>query len=221
MLGRYVAGTLLVLGAAMVMAPPAPERSETTVEVTRAETAPAALDAVSRPAISAPAARLLQTASAAAVAPEAQPAPGPAPGAIEAALMEALELDATETVGHAAPETAVQSGQVADLPADEPSGEAATGILAGLGDPGFFATGDGGRQDESSGSGKLLYVTGSRVNVRSGPSTAYGVVGSVTGGELVELLSYEGADWARIRLNDGDQMGYMSRKFLARELNGG
>jgi uncharacterized protein YraI len=59
------------------------------------------------------------------------------------------------------------------------------------------------------------------VNVRSGPSTAYRVLTSVVQGQLVELLAYEGTDWARIRINDGDEMGYMSRRYLARSLDDG
>ncbi|MFD0981567.1 SH3 domain-containing protein [Tropicimonas aquimaris] len=61
----------------------------------------------------------------------------------------------------------------------------------------------------------LLQVLGNRVNLRAGPSTRHPVVGSAGRGEKVELVAYEGPDWARIRLSDG-ATGFMSRRFLVR-----
>ncbi|SNS88458.1 SH3 domain-containing protein [Tropicimonas sediminicola] len=61
----------------------------------------------------------------------------------------------------------------------------------------------------------LLQVLGNRVNLRAGPSTRHPVVGSAGRGEKVELVAYEGPDWAHIRLSDGET-GFMSRRFLVR-----
>ncbi|WP_175570510.1 SH3 domain-containing protein [Vannielia litorea] len=55
-------------------------------------------------------------------------------------------------------------------------------------------------------------VLGQRVNVRSGPSTADGVIGQVVENQEVEILGYEGNGWARILL-DGEE-GFMSGDFL-------
>ena len=68
---------------------------------------------------------------------------------------------------------------------------------------------------------RYMFVTGTRVNVRAGPSTQFSVVGSVEYGDPVELVTYEGSNWARIRIGDGDETGYMSRKFLASALSDG
>ncbi|MEM9250358.1 MAG: SH3 domain-containing protein [Pseudomonadota bacterium] len=59
----------------------------------------------------------------------------------------------------------------------------------------------------------LLYVTGSRVNVRSGPSTGFGVISSVAFGDAVELVAETGDGWAEIRIADGST-GFMARRFL-------
>ena len=89
MLGRYIAGTLLILGAAMMVAPDSPEKNESMV--TRSETSPAAL-VTAEPA-------------AMAVALEKSPEPVVATTAassknieagVEAALIQALALDAAE-----------------------------------------------------------------------------------------------------------------------------
>jgi len=61
----------------------------------------------------------------------------------------------------------------------------------------------------------VKYVTGRSVNVRSGPSTADGVVGKLTRGEAVTVVWIEENGWARIRLEGDGLDGYMSMDFLA------
>lgn len=61
-------------------------------------------------------------------------------------------------------------------------------------------------------------VLGTRVNVRSGPSTSNGVIGQVTRDQELRILGYADNGWARILL-DGEE-GYMSGNFL-REVAGG
>ena len=60
---------------------------------------------------------------------------------------------------------------------------------------------------------KLLTVTGSRVNLRAGPSTGNPVIGKLMEGEQVELIGYETEGWAQIRV-EGEKVGYMSANFL-------
>ena len=62
--------------------------------------------------------------------------------------------------------------------------------------------------------GQQLYVTGSRVNVRSGPSTVYEAIGALTRGTAVDDLGDAGEGWRQIRLPDG-RTGYMSGDFLS------
>ncbi|SFD07100.1 SH3 domain-containing protein [Tropicimonas isoalkanivorans] len=204
MLGRYVAGTLFILFVAMIMAPPSPDGQNSGVVVTRADAAPSSLAAVERPqSLSEPAAAMLEHASEVpAIESDATPA------VLQVAEGESL------TNGDVLIEASAGAGVAPQV--DEPIGEP---VLAGLSDPGF-GTVQGNAQANQSGS-TMLYVTGNRVNVRSGPSTAYRVMGAVQQGDLVELVAYEGPDWARVRMNDGDQMGYMSRRYLARSLSDG
>ena len=60
--------------------------------------------------------------------------------------------------------------------------------------------------------GDLHRVTGNRVNMRNGPSTSYGVVGSLVRNERVEVLRIENG-WAKLRDPNGS-VGWMSAKFL-------
>lgn len=54
-------------------------------------------------------------------------------------------------------------------------------------------------------------VTGSSVNVRSGASTSYGVIGSAQKGDTVQILSVHG-NWYKIR--KGNLTGYISGKYI-------
>jgi endonuclease YncB( thermonuclease family) len=57
-----------------------------------------------------------------------------------------------------------------------------------------------------------VYVTGSRVNQRRGPSTSHAVLGSLADGARVEALSRDG-QWTQVRSNLGD--GCMASRFLS------
>lgn len=60
----------------------------------------------------------------------------------------------------------------------------------------------------------LRVVVGSRVNLRDGPATSYGVVTQLLQGEFVEVLDETGDGWVRLRAVDGDNEGWMSASFL-------
>ena len=61
--------------------------------------------------------------------------------------------------------------------------------------------------------GPLARITGSRVNMRAGPSTADAVLTSLGGGATVQALGPLGGDWVHVRAPDG-QLGYVSGQFL-------
>lgn len=57
-------------------------------------------------------------------------------------------------------------------------------------------------------------VTASRVNVRSGPSTSFEVLGQVTRAEIVEIVGDPDAAWVEIRVEGDGVAGFMSGRFL-------
>lgn len=67
--------------------------------------------------------------------------------------------------------------------------------------------------------GTVLYVTGSRVNMRAGPSTGEPVVGALNGGAAVEALGPTDGSWVNIRDGQGRE-GYVSGQFLSQRQPG-
>ncbi len=65
-------------------------------------------------------------------------------------------------------------------------------------------------RDES----QIWYVDGNSVNVRAGPSTDDAVIGKLSRGEATLLVSREGEDWARIRIEGDGIEGYVAVRFL-------
>lgn len=58
-------------------------------------------------------------------------------------------------------------------------------------------------------------VTGSTVNLRSGPGTSYGVVTRLYEGEEVEVMQDDGSGWVQLRAMAGNnEIGWMSGNFL-------
>jgi hypothetical protein len=60
----------------------------------------------------------------------------------------------------------------------------------------------------------LRTVAGNRVNMRSGPGTDYGVVTTLTRGELAEVLETNDNGWMRLRVIATDQVGWMAERLL-------
>lgn len=226
MLGRYVAGTLLVLGAAMMVAPDAPEPAvKAGVAVARTETSPALL-ATASPAAMAAAVRTVPEQpvpeQSAPVVAESQAIQS----GVELALEQALAMDAAE-VGEPPEALAEMAMETSEPVPDASIQEAPELVLAGalefpvsaeLTAPATVRLETVSLAEPEA---RRLFVTGTRVNVREGPSTQYRVVGTVSHGDVVELVTFEGQSWARIRLPDGKETGYMSRRFLADDLSGG
>ncbi|RNF36219.1 SH3 domain-containing protein [Paracoccus methylarcula] len=65
--------------------------------------------------------------------------------------------------------------------------------------------------------GPILYVTGTSVNFRSGPSTNDRVIGALEGGAAVEALGPTNGDWVHIR-DGGGRIGYISGQFLSADV---
>ena len=64
--------------------------------------------------------------------------------------------------------------------------------------------------------GPIYYVTGDRVNFRSGPSTGDGVVGALDRGSPVEIIGPTDGEWVQLRDARGRQ-GYMSSRFISQQ----
>ena len=60
---------------------------------------------------------------------------------------------------------------------------------------------------------ELLYVTGSRVNLRAGPSTGHAVLGKLGRGDVAVLLGPGPVGWTRIRDVETGSVGFMSSDF--------
>ena len=56
----------------------------------------------------------------------------------------------------------------------------------------------------------LRAVTGNRVNMRNGPGTSYPVIGRLTRGQEVEVISEPGNGWLQLRVSDTGNVGWMA-----------
>lgn len=61
----------------------------------------------------------------------------------------------------------------------------------------------------------VLYVTGSKVNMRGGPSTGDAIVGSLTRGTAVDFLGEVADGWSQIIVINTGATGFMSSQFLS------
>ena len=61
---------------------------------------------------------------------------------------------------------------------------------------------------------QFMAVTGSRVNLRDGPGTSFGIVTQLVRGDEVEVLESDGTGWMRLRSLNGSRIGWMSDDFL-------
>jgi uncharacterized protein YgiM (DUF1202 family) len=62
----------------------------------------------------------------------------------------------------------------------------------------------------------LRSVRGSRVNMRSGPGTSYGVIGSLVRGDRVEVLRDPGSGWVKLKVEETGRIGWMSARLLTK-----
>lgn len=130
-------------------------------------------------------------------------------GATDAVVTRA----ATETVVPdaatiAASTPAPSAGQVRPRLIGEP-------VVVNLVRPAVATTTDDDTTAAAELSGERLRVTGSRVNMRSGPSTGNPVVGSLAEGTVAERLGDDQGGWVEIRDTATGRTGFMSARFLA------
>ncbi|WP_339639393.1 SH3 domain-containing protein [uncultured Sulfitobacter sp.] len=69
---------------------------------------------------------------------------------------------------------------------------------------------DNGTTYVSTTQADIRKVNGTRVNVRGGPGTNFGVVGKLGKGDAVEVVEDNGAGWVRFRSVDGTASGWMA-----------
>ena len=61
----------------------------------------------------------------------------------------------------------------------------------------------------------MWYVTGTTVNVRSGPGTSNPVVAQVRFGDAAEVLDEDASGWVQIRPEGGATIGWISSQFMS------
>ena len=68
--------------------------------------------------------------------------------------------------------------------------------------------------EQASAALDLRAVAGSRVNMREGPGTNFGVIDTLTGGTEAEVIEVNAEGWAYIRLVGTNQTGWMAERLL-------
>jgi len=61
----------------------------------------------------------------------------------------------------------------------------------------------------------LRLVAGSRVNMRAGPGTTFDVLDTLNGGTQTEVIEVNATGWARVRVTDTGQIGWMAERLLS------
>lgn len=61
----------------------------------------------------------------------------------------------------------------------------------------------------------IRFVSGTRVNMRSGPGTDYAVLDTLPGGTEAEVIEVDATGWARIRLPESGAVGWMAERLLS------
>ena len=123
--------------------------------------------------------------------------------------LEDVQTATAETVG--ADEVVAGESDEAAVPrnaAFEVSSATTPAIIPSLIDPN-----DGVLTESTSETANLLdlrVVTGTRVNVRSGPGTQFGVVSKLVEGDEVEILEDNGNGWVRLRPVGDGPIGWMA-----------
>lgn len=141
-------------------------------------------------------------------------------GSIWAAMNFAPELDEpvfTELVAEVAPveesapashATITRTAQVSPVKMVVPTVETATGLAS---DPAKVATIIPPPPEPEH---PVWFVTASRVNVRQGPSTDYGVLGKVLYGDAALVVSDLDSDWIKIRIEGAGVEGFIMKRFM-------
>lgn len=137
---------------------------------------------------------------------------GAAIAAVETTRIEGESSPAVSLIKNVAPVRAARPAvrTVASTPvltATDLAGETRNGLIR-------IGTADASMQDAKS-VFDVLEVTGSVVNLRSGPSTDSIVLGQLRRGVRARRIAAAGNGWLKIRDLDSGTVGYMSAEFLA------
>ena len=62
----------------------------------------------------------------------------------------------------------------------------------------------------------IRYVSGARVNMRTGPGTNFAVLDTLDGGTEAEVLEVDDAGWARIHIAETGAIGWMAERLLSK-----
>lgn len=81
------------------------------------------------------------------------------------------------------------------------------------------AASDAAPSDATTRVADIRAISGSRVNMRRGPGTTFGIVTALTRGTEVEVLEESGDGWLRLRQVNGDAAGWMSADFVSDPIN--
>ncbi len=118
-------------------------------------------------------------------------------------------------------ETLTGSGAATGIPSDlSPEEQAARAIAIVTGQTGAGATEPDRDQIEpvadrpDATARDIRLVSGTRVNLRAGPGTHFGVVDSLVRDTRVEVLNDPGLGWVELRVNDSGMTGWMAEWLL-------
>lgn len=144
-------------------------------------------------------------------APEAQvilassKAPEPTAPVVETSPAEALEAALALAMGS---EDTVAPAPTTEVAEAEAEAEATTLVFQSLAQPLIDVS-----APALAAEADLRAVSGSRVNMRSGPGTSYGVIVTLTRGTEAEVLETLNG-WARIRTVEDGKVGWMAERLL-------
>lgn len=99
--------------------------------------------------------------------------------------------------------------------ANDPQGTAAETLTTETGTDAAVAEALAAGDNETGSDATLLYVTGDRVNLRTGPSTDNDIVRALTRGTAAELIATADDGWLEIRDTETGAQGFMSGDFLS------
>ena len=128
------------------------------------------------------------------------------PGSAEI-LPASVQVEAPEVTEAVAPaEAPAPQVELAAAPATEANVNAASSDAV-------FAVVEAVAADSATGT-DLRLVAGSWVNMRSGPSTSFGVIDTLPEGTEAEVLEISDNGWARIRITTSGTEGWMAERLL-------
>lgn len=121
---------------------------------------------------------------------------------------------ATEPVQPAAETNVVLASATAETPAQEDVTRADTSTLMSISLPDDPLPDDPVENVDEVAPLDLREVAGARVNMRQGPGTNYAVLDTLPRGTSVEVLEVDAEGWAKLRVMDNDQIGWMAERLL-------